>query len=57
MDEGALWLAYETANLRQKDALERRIVEFRMGFLRWYVQKRRSPTGRHIFAKSIWPRS
>lgn len=39
MDDGALWVAYETANLKQKDLLARRIVEFHMGFLRWYVQK------------------
>ncbi len=40
MDDGALWLAYETSSSdRQKDNVARRIVEFHMGFIRWYAQK------------------
>ena len=39
MDDGALWVAYETASEKQRDQIARRIAEFHMGFIRWYAQK------------------
>jgi DNA-directed RNA polymerase specialized sigma subunit len=44
MDDGALWVAYDTAtDEEQKRDLARRIVELHLPFLRWYVEKTAFP--------------